>query len=310
VVERVVDADAALAGEVLGLVLVRAALRVALEAPCADERPVVRVPAVRPDEQAVGVRRDQHRVVEPGEVEDRPRREDEDEGGQRGAPERRARAPPRPRRDRHGDGEQHDQRERLAARERGQGDERPERGGAAPGRRLAHPQRAQQRRDEEEAVQRLAHERAVGEPEHRVDRGKRGGGQADAVARHPPPHQADEHDGDRPDRAEDQPVREEAVGAELVPERQEDLQPRRVLGGRSAGREGLDEALAVGQPLRDEVERHGVAQHLEVAVLDGVDRPHGQRQQGDEAEALRERAESRETGHADREGKCSAPEAP
>ena len=101
--------------------------------------------------------------------------------------------------------------------------------------------REQQRRRGEHPVERLGHERAVRGDQGGVGRSEPGGDQPGAVARQPPPEQAEERDHRAPGQRAEQPHPVGAAQAQLHKSGERQRIERRPLGG--GDRDALAEEL-------------------------------------------------------------------
>jgi hypothetical protein len=190
----------------LGVVLSRPAARDAVEAPAAHLRAGVAVGAVGAGQQRAVVGRDQHKAVEGRDVADGPGRQHHQ---RRQAHDRQPAGTRRePARARQGDrgSQQRQQQQRLRPSQRSERDHHSQHGRGARARALPQPVSGDQGNDDEQAVERLAHQRAVCGDEVRVDGRQPGRDQSRARPSDPAGEHSDGHDHARADRAAHQLV--------------------------------------------------------------------------------------------------------
>ena len=174
--------------------------------------------------------------------------------------------------DRDRPGQQRQQQQRLAAHQRGDADQRPERRRTPLSRGCSSADQAtQQHQHDDRRVGRLAHQRAVDDDHQRIDRAHGGRGQPEPLAADAPPEHA--HQRDR-QPAEQQPrgaVPHDARPAEPRDRAQQQRVERRMAGRRQrlvleAQPERLDVEVPVGQVVRGPVVEPPVSDARDVAT--------------------------------------------
>ena len=211
----------------------RVAVRREALAPQAELAPAVGCVAVGAVHQRRGIVRHRHERVESHRVANRPRNQQRDANAERdrnpGQPLARREAAQA---DRQGGGDHRSQQEALRSNQGRRADRNSQHNEARRLRLVVDPVRAEQYERHEEYVERLRHQRRLGQEEHRVDGGERGRGQPDRTGRDPAAEQADEHHGAGPDEGEEDPLLLHGVGTEARRHREQQREERRVLRGR------------------------------------------------------------------------------
>ena len=128
--------------------------------------------------------------------------------------------------------QQHEQRERLAAGERGDADRRAGERRPPRRRRLAQPQGGEQDERDRQRVDRLGAQRAVRGDEHGVDGRDRGGGEADRGPGDLAPEQAADDHRARPGEHPDEVMPRPRAAAEQRHAGLQEREQRRLVGGR------------------------------------------------------------------------------
>ena len=272
---------------------------------------VVGLSAVRPHDQRARLVGRRHERVEGERVADGPRRHHRHRGDERRARQR----DPLPERspllgERQRRGEREDEEDTLAPSERGHPHHPAEQQPPAQLRRVSHAVGDEEDQRDQESVEGLGHQRAVGQEQRRVHRRD--------PRRHPPrggapdlpPEQADEHHRSGADDRHHQSLGEVRREADDVEEREPQREHRRLLGRRQCLSRRLEmlgphEAVAVGDVGGEPVIRVCVTEQTHVVRDHHIGHPNEKRDRRDREETLRERGlgyrstAAAASGHAD-----------